>query len=94
MGMRRSSRPKRVGWHQKPMPINAGDPHVIDGAIRAVYSIHPLHGGGRGTVGAHDDVKVLVDTILGVMNFLAVYRRRNVDSHSIPFCERKVLLAR
>jgi hypothetical protein len=26
---------ERVGRHQEPMPVNAGDPHVVDGAIRA-----------------------------------------------------------
>jgi hypothetical protein len=75
-----------VGRHQEPMPVNAGDPHVVDGAIRAFYSTAPLQGGGHGAFGASHDVKVLIGEIRGVVNFLVVYRRRNVDGHGIPFC--------
>jgi hypothetical protein len=67
------------------MPVDAGDPHMIDGAIRALYSIAPLQGGGHGAFGASQDVKVLIDEIRGVGDLLVAYRRRNVDGHGIPF---------
>jgi hypothetical protein len=68
------------------MPVSAGDPHVVDGAIRAFYLIPPLHGGSHGAFGAGHNVKVLFGVITSVVDLLVVYRYRIVNSHGIPFC--------
>ncbi|MGH3885152.1 MAG: hypothetical protein ACRDSZ_01055 [Pseudonocardiaceae bacterium] len=47
---------------------------MIDGAIRAFYSITPLHSGGHGAFGACHDVKVLIGTIRSVVKIFVVHR--------------------
>jgi hypothetical protein len=76
---------QRVSWHQEPMPVNAGDPYVVDGASSAFHSTAPLRRGGHGASGASHDVKVLIGEISGVGNILVVYRHWNVNGHGIPF---------
>lgn len=84
---------ERVGGHQKPVPVHAGDPHVINGPIRAFYSIVPLQGSGHRAFRASHEIKDLISAIGGVVNLLAISRRRNVHTHGISLL-RKLLRMR
>lgn len=74
-----------VGRHQKPVPLHASNPHMVDRAIGAPQATIPLRGGDHRAVRANREFQVLSYAIRTGVNGVVTERCRNVHGHRIPF---------